>query len=679
MLLRLYKNGSSYVDLPIAIHINKPIESIIYKSSLDEVSSIPISYLESEDINAKKNINIRDRSISIESNSPQNSFDNQSWQKIKGSSYNTNYNNLLISDKAIFDFSNIEKPLWYCMKFSKNIVSIQFEEFTKSKKNIMKFGYEIAESRRKVYFDFNNSFNPITKDFKLYFFTVYFDDNTVSKGLINPISSVYEATWEDIDSDGNLVEGQAYWTKEQIGNYYTYTFSESNTYYIKTDESSFISPLELNQNLPDDGWFLNINVGHFNHIGLDGVLREYKIPEYENLSFNPSRPYMYDSYTPISLITKKILYLGRKNLGINNTNRPLEIIISNKDGTPVKALTTKLMKNNTKYNSTILWDADSILSYDNKNGIVELAFDIQDNQDLRTSLFYEAKSYIYTEVNLNPIYNENIYNHYYVYYLVPDQTERAIHHLTVRNDGIIVDTSEESRKLVYNDLYNENTYVGLTYRNSTNALGDWVSLYSCEIENDYQYLIIAEANFVETLPTNGFDSISLKREAFQIKESALYHNPRIQQSAIGSSLNGLQYPKNLAYVVKLSYSLLEDYGGEFTIDEIKEDLYRFVAAGKLLILEWDEAIYTLECSNETANEIVISWPMIDSSFTYNLYRSSSEDGEYELISNISVDNYNQCSYIDTGLTSGQVYYYYIKPTKDSIEYPKSNIIGIEVR
>lgn len=676
MLLRLYKNAESTIDLDIAIHIQKPIESILYKSYVEDISGVPIAYIESEDINAKKNLEVINKSITLEENSPKSNFSFKNWYKFKGSSFNTSYNNILITDKAVFDSSKSEKPLWYCMKFSKNLVNIKFEEFTRQGRKPLQSNYSISDSLRKVYFDFDNYYNPVSKEFKLYFYTAYFDDSTISRGLINPISAVYEATWEDLDSDGNLVEGQAYWTQEQIGNYYTYTLSESNTYYIKVEDSSFISPLEFNQNLPEDGWFMNFSIGHFTHVDDSSVLREYKVPEYDTISFYPAEPYVYDSYSPVSLITKKICYCGRRNIAINNSNRPLEIIISDKSGTPIKALTTKSTKNGTKYNSTINWDAESIISYDNKNGLFELAFDLQDNHDIRTSLYYEAKSLVYTDVNLNPIYNDLVYDHFYVFYVIPDQTERAIHHLLVKNDGTIIDTSETSKKLNIGNAYNPNTYVGLTYKYSqgTTSPNDWYSLYSSDNDNDYKYLILAETYFKETLPPAALESYSITRPAFELSEDALYHNPRLQQSEIVSSYQGLQYPRNLTYIVNLSYSLLEEYGGEFTLEEVKEELYRFVAAGKLLVFEWDEDINTIEFDNDTANQITLNWPDLGPDFTYNIYRSESLTDNYTFIANSNV-----FAYTDTGLTSGTVYYYYIKPYKDSVEYPSSITIGIEVR
>jgi hypothetical protein len=142
-------------------------------------------------------------------------------------------------------------------------------------------------------------------------------------------------------------------------------------------------------------------------------------------------------------------------------------------------------------------------------------------------------------------------------------------------------------------------------------------------------------------------------------------------------MGGFEYPANNAYVIRLSRSLLEDFGGLFTLESLKASLSTYTAAGKYLLLEWDETIRDLTIDNSEPNKLCLFWSTIGLGYDYLIYSSANKDTDFTLLTTIS-SGYSSLSYCDINLASGSKHYYKIIPTKDSINYPASYTIGAVV-
>lgn len=687
MILRLINNPIEYeeVTLPVNYHVQQRIEDIVYKSTVDNFA-VPLAYLDSQDIYADINISLVDRHEFLPENSIRRTFLTNAFEIIQTASYSTQYPDLWLTNKSITDSFGNSIPLFYAHELPNNTTTIKIEHVTNKGSKQLDFGYLIDTNLSKVYFNFTNEFNPLSGGYSLYFITATSSDGTIVKGLINPQSSIREATWEDIDQDtGDLKDDFVYYWREANSTGYTFYFNKNETIYVKPRDTAIIAPLKFPNKLSISGWFPRFSTGEFKHTGPDAVARRYFIPEYEDISFFPSRPYFFDSSADVLAINKKVIFLGRRNLAIDQETKPVDIVISDFSGIPLYAFTTEITREGDKYTDDIDWSIDEIASWDNEAGLIELTIDIKAEWVFHISYYYEVKELLYTYTNLNPLQNSLVYNHYYVYYVKPDAIDRAIHHLVVRNDGIIVDCSDEDFQLLDSDgNYNSSTFVGMTYRTSVvdpYRSNDWIQLYSVEGTNIYQYLILAEYFFVETEHPTFINAIDVSRPgnvlAEDSREAAVYRNPNLYHSEYAATPYGVEYPQNNAYVLRLSYSLLEDYGGIFTQDALTDVLRTYVASGKYLLFEWDETIYDLAIDNETETEITLSWSRVGFGFSYDVYRSTAKNDGFELI-DTATSNSLSVTFTDTALTVGQVYYYYIIPTKDDVEYPKSYTIGAQI-
>ena len=71
-----------------------------------------------------------------------------------------------------------------------------------------------------------------------------------------------------------------------------------------------------------------------------------------------------------------------------------------------------------------------------------------------------------------------------------------------------------------------------------------------------------------------------------------------------------------------------------------------------------------------SGKIDIVWSPVEQSDSYDIYRSTSQGGPYELIAAGHVTDY--CTYADFGLTNGVTYYYVVRSVLDGSASLDSN-------
>jgi len=687
MILRLTNNSAEAEEYPLSldIYVHKRLETFIYKSDIFK-HDIPLVYFDFKDIEANYNIVTVDSSNQLAENNPTKTFDINNFAIVNGASYTTDYPYVLITHKTYYDSSGNFFPLFYGEELPEGTVDVKFELSTNEGNKQINSGFILSDDKKRVYYSFENKYDTVTNEYSIYYIIAITSNGLISKGIINPSSAVRESEWTDLDSEtGEVNVDFPVYYKENINNQYTFYFSQTNTYYIKVREDSYIRPLDFSSGTSSDGWFPLFSLGSFSHIDDLGTLRYYSIPESSNSYYNPYAPWRFDSYASYEQITSNLIFIGRKRLGINTGDRPLNIIVRDYNDVVLYAFTTKSSLDGEKYRDSVYWSTDEIASWDNYNGIIELNMNISASWKLDISYYYEQNYFSLSSVNLNPIYNSLVYNHYYVVYLKPNVTnDNALQYLLVRNDGLIVDTSDPEYKLLNEDgTYNLNTFIGMYYRLFLNYNeNDWTTIYSTGYINNYQFLVLAEYFFVERENIENYDYISVMRSGDCIvenkKSDVAYRNFRLFHSKYLSTELGYQYSKNNVLIYRLSYNLLEDYGGSFTLDELKERLYKYLAASKLIVFEWEEDIKEIDIDNSQSNTIQLSWNFIGYGYTYYIYRSIVKDSGFELLGTVDY-SYKNLSYTDSSLTSGNTYYYYIVPFKNGVYYPQSITIGAKVK
>ncbi|MBU2515916.1 fibronectin type III domain-containing protein, partial [bacterium] len=242
--------------------------------------------------------------------------------------------------------------------------------------------------------------------------------------------------------------------------------------------------------------------------------------------------------------------------------------------------------------------------------------------------------------------------------------------------------------IVGNRIYLENTTLSSNLPALTNLrLHSFKTPYTTEATNRYQWLILAEVHSASSSRVDDLSIIDLRvpggvikskyyREASALDPRSVWARPEVISS------RGQAVPGHSAAIVKLPYTLLKDYGGVLALEEIEAIVKdRHLAVGVMPIIIFHGAIPEIESLSSTSTSISVSWYTEGSSYTYNIYYSTSKDGEWILANSSPVgDSAYGNNYTIEGLTPKLTYYVVVTSISlDGIESPKSSAWGIKTR
>jgi hypothetical protein len=228
----------------------------------------------------------------------------------------------------------------------------------------------------------------------------------------------------------------------------------------------------------------------------------------------------------------------------------------------------------------------------------------------------------------------------------------------------------------------EDLAAGTTFR-----LHSFVTPYTTSSTNNYQWLILAEVYTAGTSRVDELSIIDLRVPGGIIKEKnyeeAMVIDPRsiwARPEMITSM--GQTIPGNSASVIKVPYTLLTEYGGNFTRTEVESIVTnRHLATGIVPIIIYHGAIPNISSISSTTSSVTVSWDSEGSGFSYYIYYSSRRDGPWTRANSVPYDDqvYGN-TYTISGLSSGLIYYVTITSVNsDGVEGPKSIPWGIKTR
>jgi hypothetical protein len=347
---------------------------------------------------------------------------------------------------------------------------------------------------------------------------------------------------------------------------------------------------------------------------------------------------------------------------------------------------------NTRYSDTdIFYESDKILSWDNTNGFISLGIELDPNDFFYATYFYEAHDYEYTALTLNPLNNREALANMWVFYIIPDAHphDKAIHHLGIDQDGIIVSTSQNlgrshpNFQLMNKDgTFNPETLIGMKYRSLSDP-NNFTNLYTIPFQNDFQYYVLAEVLVMDIGDKEDSIMFDVRREGATIKkehfEDAIRANPRILQSHIGCGEDGQTVPKNNLMLIKAPISLLENYGGALSPENAERLLTSYLPAADSGLVHWDYKMPELSGFSTTVGTVDLTMTWEGPNLTYNLYRKLNPVGEWVLLTQIADPPEGTVNYTDTeNLKSGYVHYYGVRVMENGIELPFGNKLGVMV-
>lgn len=677
-------------DLVMAQYVQKRIEHFRYTKTVVDEAAV-ISYLEYPVIDAWKNLFVVNRTYTVPANSTRMIEMRSGIDVFYGVSYTSSYKDILATNQFFVDSEGIERPLFFKHVLTGPTKEVFLYVVENGNKILVDQGFVVNYDKQLVFTNYENFFDPDTGAYKLFLLVYTNDEGTDIQELLNPIPVATQATWEDINTNGcGLKSTSSVYAQEPIAGGYNYFFSFSSKWFIKPLEHGLIQPKLPVGKLSSNNWFLRFTNGELN-TAASGSSRRYWIPEYSRQPFSPYMPFVYSPFDNLLKVNNYVIKTTRENLAIDpDAGLHLEIRIYDYENNLIKLYTTDVAKANIRYGDTdIFWEADKIVSWDNEGGFVALATKLHSSWNFTASYYYEAKDYEYNLINLNPITNYVMKNHFVVYYIIPDviATDRSIHHLIVDDDGNIVYTSQSVgatypnlQPLDSNGVYNPNTIVGLPYRASVG--NNFIDLYTVE-GGVGAYMVLAEVSFRETsLPHHVFD-VDLRTKggcpAENVFDSAVIANPKILQSEFGYGSDGQEVPENGVMVIEADIGLLEPYGGNLTQQQAEALLTKHIDAAVHLSIHWVYPVVDISgySTDVDENTITYSWEGPDD--TYTVYRRSSSLASWTIVDTVVTPAEGTQSYIDSAVIGGQTYDYAVSVTRDGIEYPVSDIITIMTR
>lgn len=669
-------NDTQFIELALVNHVHKRIEHFEYLSEIRS-DSVPLDYIEYTKTDAKSTLLLLDRSYTLAGLS--NQVVQQLNTSFRGNSFISAYSKILATHKTYINEYNQVKPLYF-----KHILPEDTKEAYIEASGTLEplaTGYSIDYENQCIYTNLSNRVEA--NEYLLYIVTSIDSTGKQTKSLLNPIPVATEATWKDIDPDtGLLYTGRPVYTKELGTVGYTYTFNMHTTWYIRIHEHA-LAGIQLPAG-PEkqDPWYLR-----FNEIDYTINGKRYWMPEYYTQPFQPFAPYIFSNYQTVEYISGTCFRIPGRKLYIDpQQNMHLEIYVYDYLNVLIKVLTTDTSLHGKRYSDTdIFYESDIILSWDEQTGIFITAQTLHPTWSLAARFFYEATSLEYTGLNLNPVFNTNIFNYLVVFYLVPDahSNDRALHYLLVDKQGIIVYTSQSQGVNVPNlqaknndGSSNPNSILGIKYISDL-EVQSFYNLYTVNYTNTYKYVVLSEVTVRETTQEKPFQ-VSVKREGFTLKDPAAAFKKqfRLPTSRFGYAEDGMQFPHNVA-ILEVPLSLLEAYGGSFTAEQIETLSKKYILTGTQVILQWTFPWSELEIDTTISNQATLSFSWEGPDYEYRIYKRYGTETwflQHTLTAPIEV----ALSYIDTDFISYDVTYE-LRLALNGIEYPAKYNIGVKIR
>jgi hypothetical protein len=379
-------------------------------------------------------------------------------------------------------------------------------------------------------------------------------------------------------------------------------------------------------------------------------------------------------------VADHLLYLSQPNVVVDPAlDLHIEILVYGVDDVLLKAYSTDTTLEGTRYQATdVFYETDKITGWDQESGLVQLSVALLPSQEYWVGYHYESRDYE-VPVELNPIFNKKSLGLTYVYYLVPDQTETALFWLAIRPDGTIQDCSQPEFKLLDPvGNWNPDTLIGSKYWDETDD--SFLSTYCVGWDNEYQYYVLAEYAVLENDLVENVFAVPVDRaggidpDAFS---EVVLRNPRLLQSRWGYGELGQEIPKNNVVVVRVPLSKTIEYGGDLTTDQIEALLQEHMTVGVAMVIDWVYPKAELSGYSTTPGTVELAATWEGPGLTYTLYRRAGPQDVWIAIDTSTPMVEGTVVFTDTR-TSGDVWWYAVRVTKDSVEYPVSNQLGVRV-
>jgi hypothetical protein len=227
--------------------------------------------------------------------------------------------------------------------------------------------------------------------------------------------------------------------------------------------------------------------------------------------------------------------------------------------------------------------------------------------------------------------------------------------------------------------------------NPTISVGTNVELFSfkdtfsSDGSNRMQWLPLAQININATSTLESLSLIDVRKRGGAIKEEYYSDAMDIDPRSVWARPEmfpgrGQVIPGDSIAVVKLPFTLLEDYGGRFSHKTVETIVRRHMATGVMPAIIYECPIPAIESAMSSTDSITITWQSEGDDLTYNVYYAGSKDGPWYKHNRVPIVGgtyiYTNVYHLDR-LTADTRYYISLTSVDQSgIESPKSVVWAI---
>jgi hypothetical protein len=637
------------------INVKTELEYLRFSSSYLS-DGLGLSYINSPVVNPENNILIIDKSNFISSNAKEAITENE----YLSDNFLIDYAGFHVAD-VVKTINGIDTPFYYWHDLS-NIDGISNVQILDSNKNpvnsdLWLFADEFSKlgfARKGVY---SNLICSLKQNAYEIFYIKYKDlsSNTVTEELLNskPYYEQVSFLSERTKRAYTITQIQSKYLINIVFDSFNYSPTaneDSQRFWLKRKSTSKITLEKPGRVSLSDRWNLKVTPGDFFHNGA-----KYWVPDYYLQNFTPAFPYRLAKERKAIVLNKNLFYVDLNPIvSLDLDGYYVYIILKENSGTIKRVFTndpsadTFITKQG--FITDIFYEKEAIKSISTNSGFILLNEDIEENQEVYVTYRYVEQYYVYDFLNLNPSVNPELLGKKIVFYLLPDASERAIHHLVLDSDNNIIDSSIPE-------------YI---------SLGDYDQW--ALIAQDSKYFEIGDVHVLQTLSISDILMLDTRVLGGGIAESKVEASLKLQNEASWywdmGDWDGSPYPGMGALVVYLPRSILKEMNGNFDRDQVEEIVKRHTASGSYVIVKYYDESTEITKITPGDKEVKVDWKLINAN-QYKIYIGSSPDN----LSLYSIEPGTRTSVTINNLENDKNYYIQVASVVGGIERLGSRILG----
>lgn len=680
----------------LILSVEKRLEFADYKPNVSDSEAL-ISYLNVSQLSVDNNLSIIDHSALLTENRVAEDSDYTIEEDV--ASVSSYVRDILITDVFVTASNTISNvPLFYRHIISSDHFDPDSHSLTEFKvldhnlEQITLSEYSLDDTNGVFYNNLESNFSDYDNSFTAYYlqYTVKESASSIKTYTVlldnQPVFREAELSDIEVSETGAITYSSTAKIYELEGpdltGAYTFYLFNIDTYAYRYPRSTRLKLLKPTAGGSEDAWYIRVADGLFTKT-FNSTVYKYYIPEILTQSFNPFYPYRYSQNEEVLRLNSNLVKLDYDNVYEDaEQGTYVTLLIYDSAGTLLYAPTNNPSLHNSyvgdsttiKYSCLSEGGYYGIRSIDNRTGFIDIqGIVLKSSWEIRAFYYYSSSDLMVTDINLNPIYNTDLLDYSFVFFLVPSgisaSPDQTIYYLKINEGGRVVDSnwsgfdSYDSALLDSGGdyLFYKTLPTWFTTKYGASAGTNFVDTYTTMEGGSGRYFVLGE---VQILPNNRLTdvtTIDVRQQGGGLKPSSshfLNHGSTVLYD--NARWDGTPYPSTGGTYVEIPDSVLSGAGGTFSQRQVRKLVEKHIAYGVYPVVRTygiDPEIISVTPGD---GSVTITWSHAEADVYYNIYLGTNRLEEFTLVnSSPQVENAVENSYTINGLINGITYYVYV--------------------